>query len=197
MGYGGVWRGTARTAMFDTSVNFALRGLGNTTEQFENKRFRAESNYFYWRSSASFATTLPLKLTGLLKVSGQFAVEPLVSNEQFAIAGSDGVRGYLEAEVLSDTGIKTTLQFGSPTLNLLGGGVHSDAFVFYDFGRTGVIYPLQDEPNNLSLSSAGAGFNFSVFDHLTGVLTWAYPLANGSVTLAHDSRFLFSVRSTW
>jgi hemolysin activation/secretion protein len=197
VGYGGFWRGTGRQASLDTSLNFALRGLGNTAEQFENKRFQAESNYFYLRSSASFGAALPLNFTGLFKVSGQYAVEPLVSNEQFAIAGSDGVRGYLEAEVLADTGIKTTFQLGSPQLKFFAGQVHSDAFVFYDFGRIGVINPLKDEPGNVSLSAAGAGFNFSVFDHLSGVLTWAYPLANGSVTLAHDSRFLFSVRSTW
>lgn len=196
-GYAGFWRGTGRQASLDSSINFAVRGLGNTPPQFENKRFRAQSNYFYWRSAASLGATLPRNFTVLFKLAGQYAAEPLVSNEQFAIAGSDGVRGYLEAEELADTGIKTTLQLGSPVLNWLAGNLHSDGFVFYDFGRTGLLNPLSYEKANASLRSAGVGLNLAIFDHFSGALTWAYPLANGSVTRAHDSRVLFSVRSTW
>jgi hemolysin activation/secretion protein len=197
LGYGGFWRGSRLQSSIDSSLNFAARGLASSSEDFENKRYLAKSNYFYFRSSATLGATLPWHLTGLFKLSGQYSADPLVSNEQFAIAGSDGVRGYLEAEVLADTGFKTTFQLGSPTLNLFAGNLHSDAFVFYDYGRIGLLNPLPNEDGYLALRSAGAGFNISLFDHFTGALTWAYPLANGSVTLAHDSRFLFSVRSSW
>lgn len=197
LGYGGYWRGTGRLASLDSSVNFAVRGLGNSPELFENKRFDAKSNYFYLKSAASFTQTLPWNFSGLVRFAGQYAVEPLVSNEQFAIAGSDGVRGYLEAEVLADAGFKSTLQFGSPPLNFVAGKARSDAFVFLDYGRVNLIHHLAQEPGDVTLSSAGAGFNLSFFDHFSGILTWAYPMANGSVTRLHDSRFLFSVRSSW
>ena len=41
-----------------------------------------------------------------LRAAGQAAAEPLITNEDFSIAGIDGVRGYLESEVLGDQGFQ-------------------------------------------------------------------------------------------
>ncbi|MEP7242112.1 MAG: ShlB/FhaC/HecB family hemolysin secretion/activation protein, partial [Gammaproteobacteria bacterium] len=197
MGYGGFWRGVVHQASLDTSVNFGVRGLGNSELEFESKRFRGRPNYFYLRSALTFGSHLPHDFTLLTRLAGQYAVEPVVSNEQFSIAGADGVRGYLEAEELADTGVKAGVQLGTPQWALFGGSFRADAFTFYDIGRIGVVDSLPGEPSNISLRSWGAGLNLSAFDHITGTLTWAYPLADGSVTFSGDSMLLFSVRSWW
>ena len=196
LGYSGNWLGTIRRS-FDISANFGLRqGSGNALE-FEDKRFNARPNFFYLRSNFSTIVPLPREFTFLWRIAGQYASEPLVSNEQFAIAGSDGVRGYLEAEVLSDTALKTTFQLGTPKLRLWSNGLSSDAFVFFDWGKTHLIDPLPGEAGSDTLRSWGVGLNVLVLNHLSGSLTWARALADSTLTHSGDSRLLFSMRGFW
>ena len=195
--YGGFWRGARLQQSFDTSVNFGLRNLASSVSEFENKRFEGHPNYFYVRSSYSIGAHLPADFTILVRLSGQVAVEPLISNEQFSIAGADGVRGYLEAEELADKALKGTVQLGSPRWKFWKGSDYAEIFVFYDGGVIETIDPLPQEPASATLRSWGSGLNLSFFDHLTGSLTWAKALTEGSITHRGDSRFLFSVRGTW
>ena len=73
----------------------------------------AAVGYFYLRADGSWIQQLPLGLRGLLRVAGQYAVEPLISNENYSIAGIDGVRGYLEAE---DMCVRNRRERGFPAL---------------------------------------------------------------------------------
>jgi hemolysin activation/secretion protein len=195
--YGGFWRGARQQVGLDTSANFGIRAIENGAQEFDNKRFRARPNYLYLRSAASYGVHFPFDFTGVLRVAGQYAAEPIISNEQFSIAGADGVRGYLEAEELADKGIKTTVQLGSPQWHLFAKRVLADAFVFYDYGKIGVIEALPGEPSTTSLRSWGAGLDLVTYDHLSGSVTWAYPLTDGSSTRSGDSRVLLSVRGWW
>jgi hemolysin activation/secretion protein len=174
-----------------------VRGIANSASEFEDARFNAPPNYMYLRANGSFGARLPADFTLVWRLAGQYALDPLVSYEQYSIAGADGVRGYLEAEVLADTGIKTTLQLGTPQLKWSPATFTADGFVFYDFGRSGAIDPLPGEPSNTSLASFGAGINLAAFRHATGVVTWAYPLKNGIQTRSGDSFVLFTTRVIW
>ncbi len=197
LGYSGTWRENVFQWGIDSTLNFGAQGLVNRQQEFADKRFAAPASYVYLRSNASFGVKLPGSFTALLRVGGQYAVDPIISNEQFTIGGNDNVRGYLEAEELGDLGVKATAQFGSPQLKLRSGQLRMDAFVFYDFGRVSTIEALANEPSNVELRSTGAGFNLNAFDHLTGALTWAYPLVDAAQTHARASRVLFDVRTTW
>ncbi len=90
------------------------------------------------------------------------------------------MRGYLEAEELGDIGVKGTAQIGSPQLALLSKRIRLDAFVFYDAGRISVTDPLPGQDSNSALRSWGAGIDLYAFDHVSGSLTWAYPLLSAS-----------------
>lgn len=197
LGYSGTWREKIFQWGVDSTLNFGAQGLVNRQQEFADKRFDAPANYVYLRSNATFGAKLPGDFTALLRVGGQYSVDPIIVNEQFTIGGNDSVRGYLEAEELGDIAVKATAQFGSPQLKLRADKVRLDAFMFYDFGRVSTIDALPNEPSNAELRSAGAGFNLNAFDHLTGVLTWAYPLVDATQTHAHASRVLFDVRTTW
>ena len=72
-----------------------------------------------------------------------------------------------------------------------------EGFSFYDAGQVALIEPLPGEPARADLRSWGLGFNIPVLGHYSGSLSWAYPLVDGSRTQSGDSRFLFSIRSTW
>ena len=195
--YSGAWREKVFQWGIDTSLNFGAQGLVNRQTQFENKRFDAPASYVYLRSNATFGTKLPGDFTALLRVGGQYSVDPVISNEQFTIGGNDNVRGYLEAEELGDIGVRATGQLGTPQLKFRANQLRLDAFMFYDFARVSSIDTLPNEPSNVELRSLGAGFNLNAFDHLTGAFIWAYPLVDAAQTKAHASRLLFDVRTTW
>ena len=195
--YTGSWRSAKQQFGLNTSLTFGARGLANSADEFENKRFKAQPNYSYLRTDASYGVRLPADFNLLLRAGGQYGVDPLVSNEQFSISGADGVRGYLEAEELGDIGVKGTAQIGSPQLALLSKRIRLDAFVFYDAGRISVTDPLPGQDSNSALRSWGAGIDLYAFDHVSGSLTWAYPLLSASRTERGDSRLLFSVRGLW
>lgn len=205
-GFSGVWRAPTRTWLLTSSVNLGVRGLVNSAETFENKRYLASPNYFYLRDDASVTQTLPANFALRLRLAGQYTLDPLITNENFAIAGADGVRGYLESEVLGDSALKGTLQLDTPTWQPAGwfGG---KLFAFYDAGGIHTLSPLAGQPSHVFLKSVGGGLDLVGFSALTGSLTWAHALANGSsegtisapayITRQGESRLLFTVRGSF
>ena len=51
-------------------------------------------------------------------VSGQWASEPIISNEQFPLGGTGGVRGYREGESYGDSGWHAQLNVRAPPINV-------------------------------------------------------------------------------
>ena len=196
LAYSGNWSSDAMQGALSTAADFGPRGAPNNPETFANKRFKGEPNYFYWKVDGSVYIYLPRGFQLTLKADGQFAVEPLITNEDFSITGANAVRGYLEAESLSDSGLVGSVQMQSPVWRVktfpLG-----DVFVFYDTGHSRVIDPLPGEPVAITLHSWGAGLNLLPGKMVTGSLTWADPLVNGPNTRRGDSRLLFIVRGAF
>jgi hemolysin activation/secretion protein len=198
VGHTSVWRFAGGNQLFWTSsANFGPRGAGNSDQEFANKRFRGRPDYFYLRSEASARIALPFDAALRIFAGGQYAVDPIIANEQFAVGGADGVRGYLEAEELGDLGFRSSVELGSPTFSFLEKRLSLDGFLFYDVGRVSTLAPLPSENSNTALSSWGAGVNLFGFDHVSGTLQWAQPLWDGSRTKAGDSRIHFAIRSSW
>jgi hemolysin activation/secretion protein len=200
--YSGAWQqigasGTViRFGSLNLAADFGPRGLANGPTDFANSRYLARSNYAYLRSDAAFTTRLPLDLHLTLRAAFQLAQEPLVAYEQQTIAGADGVRGYLEAEVLGDSGVKGTLQLQSPPL-IHGASMLGDAFIFFDAGHSHTIDALPGQPGATVLRSTGAGLELLPGQRVTGSLTWADPLVEGPRTPAYDSRVLFDLRASF
>ncbi len=185
-----------QTFTFDVSANAGPRGITNDTENFDNTRFEARGNYAYLHSDLSFTTLLPADLQLILRASGQGALEPLVVYEQESFTGASGVRGYLEAEVLGDSGLKGTVQLQSPLVTRHGFAL-GDAFVFFDEGRSHYIDALPGQPEHTLLRSWGAGLDILPGHRVTGSLTWADPLLPGPNTSVHESRILFDLKGSF
>ncbi len=185
-----------QTFTFDVSANAGPRGVTNDTENFDNTRFEARGNYAYLHSDLSFTTRLPADLQLILRASGQGALEPLVVYEQDSFTGASSVRGYLEAEVLGDSGFKGTVQLQSPQVARRGFTL-GDAFVFFDDGRSHYIDALSGQPGHTLLRSWGAGLDILPGHRVTGSLTWADPLLPGPNTSVHESRILFDLKGSF
>jgi hemolysin activation/secretion protein len=194
--YAGTWSGDWLTGSLNSSANFGPRGLPNNSAAFAAKRFEGQSNYFYVKMGGSLVANLPKGFHLILRGDGQFAAEPLITNEDYTISGADGVRGYLEAEVLADKGIKGGVQFESP-LAKAGRFALGDVFLFYDAGRANLIDSLPGEPASTVLRSWGAGLNLFPSYWINGVLTWADPLRAGPDTRRGDARLLFILRGSF
>jgi hemolysin activation/secretion protein len=194
--YNGNWSTGVVQGALSAAADFGPRGAPNNPEAFANKRFKGAPNYFYMKLDGTFYVPLPVGFHLVLRADGQFAVEPLITNESFSITGANAVRGYLEAESLSDSGVVGSVQLQSPIWRVKSFPL-IDGFVFFDAGQARVIDPLPGEPVDTTLRSYGAGFNLFPGRPVTGSLTWAYPLANGPNTLRGDSRLLFIVRGAF
>jgi hemolysin activation/secretion protein len=132
-----------------------------------------------------------------LRGSGQYAAEPIISNEQFALGGASTVRGYLEASELGDVGVGGSFEFGTQPRHLFGERFLGEGFMFYDTGIVQVLRPLPGEERRADLTSAGLALNLSFDDNYAASISWAYPLVSAGRTATGDSRFLFMMRSSW
>jgi hemolysin activation/secretion protein len=196
VGYVGVWRSEHVFSALNFGLNAGPRGFVNNSPAFDNDRFQGRANYFDLRADWSSTITLPESFSLKLRAAGQAAGEPLITNEDFSIAGSDGVRGYLESEELGDKAFKATVQLNSPGLHAHE-RTWANLYLFADSGRAWVIDPLAGQPTGIALRSWGGGIDVLPLQKLTGSLTWARPLSSASVTRAGESRFLFTVRGAF
>jgi hemolysin activation/secretion protein len=194
--YAGYWHTDQQQLSINTSANFGPRGWVNDATSFADKRYQGRPNYFYVREDGTFTAHPWAGWVLTVRVAGQYAIEPLINNEQYSITGVNAVRGYLEAESLSDAGINGTLQLASPVARRHETAL-VDGFVFFDAGLAHFIDPLADQLSRQTLRSFGSGLDLFPGRSITGSLTWAYPLDDAAHTRSGDPRLLFFVRGSF
>lgn len=194
--YTGTLRTEATMTTFNFSANFGIRGLINDSDEFADKRFMARPNYVYFRGGVQHLLQLPLRMQAFVRLSGQFAVSPLVSNEQFIIGGADTVRGYLESTNLGDYGASETFElrndYLSQLLQMPAGSAYVMAFV--DAGQVAVLDPLPSQISQYSLASWGLGLRVGGWHGAELALDFARALRDSSSVRAGDDRAHFSFR---
>jgi hemolysin activation/secretion protein len=196
LGYAGSWTGAWLQEVSSVAANFGVRRAPNNADTFANDCFKCQPNFFYLRGDETIFVKLPFGMKLQVRAAGQWAEEPLINNENYSIAGADGVRGYLEAEVLGDAAIKGTVQLYSPTWVVRGASL-LNGFLYYDLARADIIDAVGTQPSVTRLRSAGAGWVLFPGRSVTGAFTWAYPLTDGPRTLTGQSRILFDVKGSF
>src|SRR5262249_53691366 len=179
--YGASYASRRGVTQGSIGLNFAPRGVYvNDYNEFENKRFKAQLSYVYLRANVEHEQLLTPKLKLGVRLSGQIADQPLVSNEQFAAGGADSVRGYYEAQLLGDNGLQGSIQlsstspFGSPDSALN----EVLAFGFVDAAALWLIDPLPGQESRFNITSVGVGLSLRAWHHLYALLDLAVPLNN-------------------
>jgi hemolysin activation/secretion protein len=195
-GYSQVWRAPTHTFGVTGSIGFGIRGLIDTTTEFENARYLGNPGYFYLRFSGDALQTLPAGMALQAKMTSQWSMDPLVNNEQFSLGGQDTVRGYLEAEALTDTGVAGTLELHSPQLGAHLGSMLRPlyAFGFVDVGVGTLLDPLASQESKFHLWSTGVGLRLENSSGLSGSIDYAIPEKDGTRTRKHDGRVDFLLR---
>ena len=194
--YSGNWWQGGHSYSASAAVNFGVRSVFNSSNEFENARYNANPNYFYVRLGTGGTEPLPGGFAIQQRINAQWADSPLVNNEQFSLGGADSVRGYLEAETLGDSGAAATVELHSPPLGRRAGTFLSPlyGFVFVDGGVATLVNPLPGQRANVTLWSGGVGFRLESSYGVTSSVDYAVPERTGVRTLKDQSRVDFSLR---
>ena len=121
-----------------------------------------------------------------LHADGQWSSAPLISNEQFGLGGTGGVRGYQEGEAYGDNGWRAMFDLRAPAI-IVGNFPTADGEVpaelhcswFMDYGQ---VFLLDRTGNNhLSEWGTGIGFFLTAGEHFDARLTLAWALSNAYV----------------
>jgi hemolysin activation/secretion protein len=134
-----------------------------------------------------------------LHADGQWADGPLISNEQYAMGGTAGVRGYQDGQAYGDTGWRFSIEPQTPLMKIgmIGNEGHEEpcwirASVFLDYGRiyllngsyssatnySGSVPHVSYTPHTTHSDYCGTGFGVTanIGSHMDGRLTVAWPL---------------------
>lgn len=187
------------TTTFGIGMNANVAGGAfSDSSDFRNTAGSTNStgNYVVLQSSASRLQKLPEEWSLLIKADGQWANEPLISNEQLGMGGLAGVRGYLEGERYGDTGWRFTLEPRTPMLDIgmVDGTMpmRVQGAFFMDYGRSYSLNPLSSV-HLQTLWGAGMGLNAKVgstFDFRCAV---AWALRDAVATHAGELQVYFAV----
>ena len=193
--------GNSVTSQFSTTLNFSLRNLadrqvncfGQEVDQFECKRFRASSNYFYVKADYQRTQKLPHGMSWVARIGAQLASQPLISNEQYSAGGADSVRGYNESERLGDDGWQAGVEWRSPSF--AGEKIpRLQELLLVVFAETARLSAQEPPPGQLSrfeLTGAGLGLRLIAWKNLKGELDWARAFKDGAATKKDDNRIHF------
>jgi hemolysin activation/secretion protein len=110
------------------------------------------------------------KLFLIVRGSGQIATAPLVVAEQFNLGGPDSVRGYMQSEVLGDSGYSASAELR------ISMGKNIQGALFVDHGTAYLNKPLPSERAITSLTGAGVGARMKVGKEGSVRLDWGFPL---------------------
>lgn len=195
LSYSGSWVKGQGTLGFGLAGTFGLRALGSDETAFDNKRFRAGGGFAYLHGNVDYLYTLPHDFQIYTNIEGQFASQPLISNEEMSVGGVGTVRGYLQSEAIGDNGLLSSIELRSPSLGAFGGGLIDELrlVAFGDAGRVWVIDALPDQAGSASIYSLGGGLRMKLLKTLSGDLDVGVPLKDNGVTKAGDVRVQFRV----
>jgi hemolysin activation/secretion protein len=127
---------------------------------------------------------------------GQWATEPLISNEQYGLGGVNTVRGYQEGAVLGDTG--WWIGFEQKTPPQVIGSVYRNhrlsvrGAVFMEYGQAYLLGPNRHLTDN-ALWGTGFGGVFSLGNTWEARLLFSWPLLTAGTSQADQPRFDFSL----
>jgi len=180
--------------------SFQFAGLRNDSADFRKVAGspRASGNYYI----AILGLTREQKLIGdwglRLRADGQWANQPLINNEQYALGGNSGVRGYQDGQEYGDTGWRTLAEAHTPLFTVpLGENKTMPLYVrfslFTDYGQRYLLDPPVGRPRSLSMWGAGFGFSGNLGEHFDFRLAFGMPLLDIPNVKAGSSRITFAV----
>lgn len=187
---------TQGSTSYSLGTSLGLRLLGNSEEEFRNKRFNAKANFAHLNADVERLQAGFMKSTWRLHLGAQLSDSPLISNEQFNAGGADTVRGYPESQAMGDDAFLANLELRSPPLASGKRLWMNDLqlLVFADNAWLKRHDPLPSEKQNQNLAGVGVGARLVAGKNFNLALDWASPLDDAGSIKRNDARFHFNLR---
>jgi hemolysin activation/secretion protein len=154
-------------------------------DQFACSSKDADGSYAYWRGDLRFSLGAVAGSSASARLGWQFAMQPLVSNERYALGGVDNVRGYLEAEASGDRALVLGLEWRSANLGGPKGWLAPAGLAWADDltvagyaegGQVNVLNALPGQAVHTVRRGLGLGLNWRAGARANGGLDLAWPL---------------------
>ena len=202
------WSAARPDAGGSTALNFNeniyLSALGSARTNFQTVAGAAGAggNYTDFTAGLSRYQKLPGEWSLLARANGQWTTAPLIANEQLALGGTSGVRGYQEGETYGDNGWRVMLDLNAPTIEIGEFPVEDPegkvparlrCSVFTDYGNTWLIDRPASGGLDYSQWGTGLGFFVTAGEHFSARLTLAWALEDTLITRAGSAQAYFSV----
>jgi len=191
---------------FSYSQSIFLDALASARSDFQAVAAAPDAGGNYTTINAGLAREQKLfhGWSALLNVAGQWASAPLINNEQFALGGTGGVRGYQQGEIYGDDGWRAMFDLRAPAIGVGTFPTRSGDMpaqlrcsVFMDYGQAILI----DRPVSATVNSdftytqwgTGLGFLLNVGENFDARLSLAWALLSTPTTGAGELQAYFSV----
>ena len=178
------------TTFFNAQVNLNLATFGGYARSGTNTTHgglgliagsaNVHDNYLTLQVGADRVQTIYKDWSVKLHADGQWANGSLFSNEQYAMGGTTGVRGYTDGEAYGDTGWRISIEPQTPLIEI-GMVDGSTPFwmrssVFMDYGEVYLLNPASGARGRGSFWGTGWNLTVNIGDHLDARLAVSFPL---------------------
>jgi hypothetical protein len=201
-GWNGVLPDKYGTTFFNTSANFDPFAAFSKDAAFSGASYstKARANYVVVQAGADRQQTIYKDWTVKLHADGQWADGPLFSNEQYAMGGVNGVRGYTDGEAYGDEGWRVMFEPQMPPIDIgMFGNEGSEepcwlrGSVFMDYGETYLLNPPAGNSGHQKFWGVGWAATVNIGTHLDGRVSMAFPLTATQQTPAGGIHIYFGV----
>jgi hemolysin activation/secretion protein len=181
------------------SANINLPGAFSKNDDFAHAAYSPKAKATYTTLLLGFTREQRIcrDWTVLLRANGQVASGALISNEQFGLGGTAGVRGYREGEEYGDNGWRVLFEPRTPLINLgmvdqvLPMWVRSSIFV--DYGERYLLESAAGRKPTVRMWGTGFGLTANIGSRYDLRFTAAWPLLDTPLSRAGQPRFYFSI----
>jgi hypothetical protein len=170
------------TTYFNGNVNFNVLPGFSKSEDFA-KASAGRAKYVTLQLGADRVQALPKDWSLKLHADGQWANGTLFSDEQYAMGGPMGVRGYPNGQAYADEGWRVTIEPQLPPLNIGMFGNEGDeescwlrGSVFMDYGESYLLAPPPGNTGRQKYRGVGWAATVNIGSHLDGRVSIAFPL---------------------
>ncbi len=191
---------------FSYAQSVFLESLASTRTNFQVVAAAPAAGGDYTTINAGLARDQKLfgEWSALLNVNGQWASAPLINNEQFALGGTSGVRGYEQGEIYGDDGWRALFDLRAPAI-VVGDFPTEEGVVpaqlhcswFMDYGQALLIdRPVLGQGNkDFTFKQWGTGVSFflAIGQHVDMRLTLAWALLGTPDTSAGNLQAYFAI----
>jgi len=179
---------------FDAQISQGLNVFSATDSGVARSNPIGESDFTKLNFHLSRVQPLPSRFSVLTAMSLQYAFNPLLSDEQFSIGGSDFGRAFDPSEALGDSGISAKAELRYTELVGEKYLQSYQPYAFYDIGET---WTRGAGGESKVLSSVGVGARINLTENFSASFEAASPLVkpgnNDQTSYRHNPRLFFTL----